>query len=330
MRMKQLLIKKIKDSGKISFEEFFKTLLYHEKYGYYTNLAKIGEGGDFITSPTLLLKPFSKAIVTYLKKILESNIKNYELVEIGGREGKLTKLITKDLRISGILIEKIPSKDTGGIKFFTSLEKLPPKKYAILGNEILDAIPARRIKFDGREFFESFLKVKDGKIIEIWEKIEDKNVEEYFKKYIKHIPDDGKSTIFEFPEKYYEFFSPFSKFKADTILILIDYGGYPQEIYPDYISTNTIRGYKNNRLVENIFELNEAIDITYHVNFKFVEEILKNIGYIRINYETQGKFLVENGILDFVNEKDMEKLKTLILPGGMGEIFKVITFKKGS
>ncbi len=314
---------------KITFERYFEKILFDEKIGYYANKdRKIGLEGDFITAPSFLTVPFGRAISSFINKILKEN-KDLKLVEIGGRKGDFLKILLKYTGLSGVLIEKFKVENPE-IKSYKSIGDLSDSNYIFFLNEVLDSIPIRRIKYDGKNFFESYILKKENEQIEIWEKIEDDNVKKYYNSYLNFIPDENNEVKFEYPQRYLEFLQNFKRFKSKIYIIFIDYGGYPSEIYPDYISAETIRGYKNQKLIEDIFNTELPFDITYHVNFKFVEDILNGFGFEKILYETQGKFLVDNGILNYVMEDEIEKLKTLILPGGMGEIFKIMVFKSHS
>ncbi len=311
----------------INFEKYFEKILYDKKNGYYTNPdRKIGLEGDFITSPSLLPEPFGRTISNFINKNILKENKKFKLVEIGGREGEFLKILGKFSGLETLLIEKANKNFSRMKKEIFSNKK---ENYIFFMNEVFDAIPVRRIKFDGKDFFESFIDLNEKNNNEIWKKIEDVNVKKYYQKYLNFTPEKGEKVIFEYPEKYISFSEKFKTFKRDTYIIIIDYGGYPSELYPDYMSTETIRGYKNHKIVENIFEMEEAFDITYHVNFKFIEDLFLKIGYQKVLYNTQGKFLIENGILNYVKKRDeIQKLKTLILPGGMGDLFKVMVLKK--
>ena len=81
-------------------------------------------------------------------------------------------------------------------------------------------------------------------------------------------------------------------------------------------------------------------DITYDVNFTHLIDSFKEAGASNISYETQLKALVNFGIIELleilhknVDEEtylgEANKVKTLLNPVGMGDRFKMVSFRKG-
>ncbi len=75
-------------------------------------------------------------------------------------------------------------------------------------------------------------------------------------------------------------------------------------------------------------------DITSHVNFSSLVEAGNRCGLSTTGFTRQTNFLIALGILDEMNkvQEDIGKLltiKNLFLPGGMGDVFKVLIQHKG-
>ena len=88
----------------------------------------------------------------------------------------------------------------------------------------------------------------------------------------------------------------------------------------------------------NLLELFGKSDITYDVNFSHVIDSFTKAGAVNTTYETQLKALVAFGIIDLlemlhknVDEKtylsEANKIKTLLNPTGMGDRFKMASFR---
>ena len=78
-------------------------------------------------------------------------------------------------------------------------------------------------------------------------------------------------------------------------------------------------------------------DISSFVNFTHISNISKSLNLLVDGYISQSSFLVNLGILDiFKNKKyseeqniiELNRLKNILLPNTMGEIFKVLVLKK--
>ncbi|OGL42140.1 MAG: hypothetical protein A3C43_05735 [Candidatus Schekmanbacteria bacterium RIFCSPHIGHO2_02_FULL_38_11] len=83
-------------------------------------------------------------------------------------------------------------------------------------------------------------------------------------------------------------------------------------------------------------------DITSHVNFSDLDYHGSINGFRPADFITQRDFLLRGGILDYVSKfavgkeaftagyfSELEAIKNLLLPDGMGEIFKVLIQHKG-
>src|SRR3990170_6885676 len=95
---------RIEERGRITFEEFMDTALYHPEYGYYTSKkARIGKEGDYYTS-TDVHKAFGACIMRQVEEmsgIVQSRPLN--LVEFGAGRG----LLCADILSSAV--EKAPA-----------------------------------------------------------------------------------------------------------------------------------------------------------------------------------------------------------------------------
>ena len=78
-------------------------------------------------------------------------------------------------------------------------------------------------------------------------------------------------------------------------------------------------------------------DISTFVNFTHISNIAKSLNLLVDGYISQSSFLINLGILNIFEEKkyseeqkiiELNRLKNLLLPNTMGEIFKVLVLKK--
>ncbi|AGL01541.1 class I SAM-dependent methyltransferase [Desulfoscipio gibsoniae] len=118
-------------------------------------------------------------------------------------------------------------------------------------------------------------------------------------------------------------------------LITIDYGATSRELYAAHRFNGTLRCFYKHRLVDNPLVNVGGQDITAHVNFSTLITWGKQLGLQDIELATQPQFLLNMGILDILQKqpdytsnpefnKITSAIKQLVLPGGMGDIFKVL------
>ncbi|MCK5294133.1 MAG: hypothetical protein KAJ49_05730, partial [Arcobacteraceae bacterium] len=137
-------------------------------------------------------------------------------------------------------------------------------------------------------------------------------------------------------------FKSFAKTLASNIktfeFVTFDYGDeYPRNDF-------SCRVYEKHKVYPifdeeiKLEELFKKTDITYDVNFSYLINCFKEVGVENIIYETQLKALVRFGIIDLLeilhknaDEKtylrETNKIKTLLEPTGMGDRFKMATFR---
>jgi len=118
--------------------------------------------------------------------------------------------------------------------------------------------------------------------------------------------------------------------------LAIDYGYQEREFYAR--PRGTLMCYWRHQVSENPFVRIGEQDITAHVNFSDLIDAGRENALETVEFATQMKFLIEQGILEEMEPlaaagtaasiQRLQAIKKLILPGGMGERFKVLVQKK--
>ena len=124
------------------------------------------------------------------------------------------------------------------------------------------------------------------------------------------------------------------------VLLLIDYG-YPQtEYYAAERHTGTLACYYRHRAHDDPFHLPGLQDITAHVDFTAVVKAGIGAGLELLGYASQSAFLLDNDLLVLAEKVQKgatgtrdalalsQEVKTLTLPGEMGERFQVMALGK--
>jgi SAM-dependent MidA family methyltransferase len=125
-----------------------------------------------------------------------------------------------------------------------------------------------------------------------------------------------------------------SRYLNRGFVITIDYGHLDVDLYSEERYRGTLMCYYEHTTSDNPYERVGGQDITSHVNFSSLMEAGSRCGLSTTGFTRQSNFLIALGILDKMNEVqgDISKLltmKNLFLPGGMGDVFKVLIQHKG-
>ncbi len=287
---------------------------------YYNENPKIGRG-DFFTSPELD-EAFGKSVAYFIKDYL-NEFDNPKILELGAGNGIMARDILEVLDVAYIIYEtshyltnvQKNLLNNKNVIWTSSLEELEPFEGIILSNEFFDALGIAPVK-DKKELYINGLK-------EVWQEPH---------KDTRHFID-----IFNIDDNYYELpldafyiYERLSKILKKGYMLTIDYG-YKTSPYK-----NTIRGYKDSKIIQNIYT-EDMFDITYMVDFSMLEKIGEYFGFKNIFLKKQRDFLIEIpyfvATLEEVCQEEeaysierCSRLKNLIL--SMGESFYVLFQQK--
>jgi len=347
---------KIKEKGSISFKEFMDMALYYPELGYYTSdKSKIGGYGDFFTSSEL--DPvFGQLLAKQFAEIFyKLNTENFQIIEIGAGKGYLAYDILTALKDEYptvyektiyYIIEKSPYhikiqkellKDFKNIKWRQDIIDFEDETIegVIFSNELFDAFPVDIIRKKDNKIYQIYITLDENdNILEI-EKTPIKEIIEYLKQLNIHIP-EGMTTEVNLDAK--DYIIKIAKKLKKGYVITIDYGYPSKELYKPYRMKGTLLCYYKHSYSENFYENVGLQDITSHVNFSALSYYGKINNLETVGFTDQAHFLTNLGLLeifsklqeigDYKSYERINRLKTLVIPKGMGEKFKVLVQAK--
>jgi SAM-dependent MidA family methyltransferase len=338
----------------IPFSQYFHKWLY-EKNGYYSNYKAIGKSGDFYTavsSSRFFGGAIGKRVVDVIK---EGFLKeNSTIIEIGAHQGYLLadmiqfiytlnpKLI-KTLNFAiveryGHLREKQKEYffkcfgDDINLIHYNDVSEIDAKSAFVVANEIYDAFACDLVYTNENNILQKGLISQDSHTIkfETLSKGDD---------FIKNYCQRYNVNKGEVARGYEEFASTLNANIKRFEFVTFDYGErYPRNDF-------SCRVYEKHKVfplfdekikLQNLFQKS---DITYDVNFQHLIDSFEDIGIRNLAFDTQLKTLVAFGIIELleilhenVDEKtylsEANKVKTLLNPTGMGDRFKMVSFRK--
>ena len=342
------IINILREKKSIPLDQFINIALYDKKFGYYVKNNPLGKEGDFITSP-LISNLFGEMLAVWCVAFWEHLGKPNKilLVELGPGDGSLCKDLLKVfkqfknfyssleinlLETSNKLkkIQKIKIKNNK-VKWIKKIKEVNYGPVIFLGNEFFDALPIKQIYKKNKFFFEKYVSLSsDNKRL----KFLHKRANNSLIKTIQNLNLVSDSNTIEYPLEAIKFLKAIAK-KIDKLnggLLAFDYG------YVVKKNHNTLQSIKKHKYV-NIFHKPGQSDITSHINFKLFHRILNQYNLHVKKIASQAEFLKKVGILERANilSKKMTfkekanmfyRLKRLLNPKEMGELFKVIFAQK--
>ncbi|WP_455220938.1 class I SAM-dependent methyltransferase [Kaarinaea lacus] len=353
----QLLVNEIeREGGRISFERYMSLALTAPGLGYYVSgNQKLGAAGDFVTAPEIS-SLFSRCLAHQCAPILEELATDAmaDILEFGAGSGIMAADILLELEclrqlparylileVSGELRER--QRDTLQTKVPHLLDRvqwldaLPEFGFrgVVLANEVLDAMPVHLFFKEVEKLGEYYVAWNGEQFI--WEKGDFSNSQiaarvdalsdslpEYYRSEINLAMDGWIASLAEMTEQ--------------AVMLIIDYGFPRQEYYHPQREQGTLMCHYRHRSHEDPFVYPGLQDITAHVDFTAVAEAADAAGLRVAGYNTQAMFLLANGLdamLQSVDVNDPEflqlarEVKTLTMPGEMGELFKVMALTRG-
>jgi len=360
-----LIKEEIKTNGPITFARFMELALYHPELGYYTSPGtQIGRTGDFYTAPAV--SPlFGAMLARQFHEMwrMAGCPSSWALVEYGPGTGVLALDITRDvyrnypelravlhyylIEISPALRERQQnelnqSAPAGAVfKWVKSLADINPtgiESGCVFANELVDAFPVHLVEMDSTGLREIYVDLNStAGFTFVSGPLSSAELANYFDMQNITLARGQKAEVNLQARKW------LTEVAADLkqgFLLTTDYGATTAELYAPQRFNGTLRCFYKHRLVEDPFINIGLQDITAHVNFSALILWCEQLGLSKLGLVTQPQFLLNLGILDvlqgqedFTYNPEITKvtsaIKQLVLPGGMGGIFKVLVLSKG-
>lgn len=338
-----------RSGGWLAFDRYMELALYAPGLGYYSaGSTKFGPAGDFVTAPELSAA-LGAAFATTLAAELESAGAN-EVLELGAGTGALAAQLLdafaalgRDVRYR--ILEPsadLRARQRHALARFAErvewLERLPetPFRGALVANEVLDALPvARFVKLGGEaralgvavqgEGFSWAEPRADARLAAAVAALESR--------LGRPLPEGYRSELCPVLPAWFAGLA--AALEAGSVLFA-DYGLVRTEYYHEQRAAGTLVCHYRHRAHDDPFLHPGLQDITAWVDFSACAEAATAAGFSVAGFTTQGHYLA--GALaalpaslpfDLTSPRALSALKTLVLPGEMGERFKVLLLRKG-
>ena len=351
------------NGGALPFWRFMELALYAPGLGYYSaGATKLGEGGDFVTSPEL--GPlFAECVADALAPVLAPLGDDAVFMEIGGGTGAFAEAAIERMVAQGTLPARYailePSADLRQRQQSRLRERLAPEIFArvewlqspmnarwngvVFANEVIDALPTSRFAIIDGDIFEEHvaLDAERGFVRQ------DRPADALLAAAVRHVErqceqpfkDGYRSEVL--PQLPYWVQAVVGGLEAGAMLF-VDYGYPRREYYDPRRGDGTLRAFHRHRLADDVFARVGLQDVTVSVDFTALAEAGTSAGFEFSGYCSQAAFLIGNGLEQRLQDHETraadeaaryalrQQAKKLTLPGEMGERFQAIGFSRKS
>lgn len=340
--------------GFLDFANYMDAVLYTPGLGYYSAGArKFGAAGDFVTAPELGAV-FARCLARLTGAAL-AQLRGGDILEVGGGSGALAADLLRALRdnppdryllleLSGELRERqrqtLAARVPELLHRVTWLDALPaePLTGVLIANEVLDALPVERFR------------MRDGLPWQIGVEVTDSGLKWAERPAPAPLADavsalqavlgqtlpEGYTT--EIGLRHTAWLQFLLGVLRQGLALFLDYGGTRREIYHDERRDGTLVGHYRHRQLADPFFLPGLQDLTAWVDFSAAADVAKRAGLTVATYATQAHVLLASGVLeegeqgvradDPARLREMQQIQRLLLPGEMGERFKLLALTR--
>lgn len=344
--------------GWLPFSRFMEAALYAPGLGYYmAGAARFGVGGDFVTAPELT-PLFARCLARQLAEIL-ARIGDGDIVEYGAGSGRLAADLLPALvaagqtprryrivEVSAALraeqqagLEAHAPALAGGVEWLDG----PPDaawQGVVLANEVMDALPVERFQVAGADCAALGVIATDQGFA--WQaRPADPALATAVAAIAAALPEP-------WPQGFVSELRPMLPAWVKTVtgalergaLLAIDYGLPRRQYYHASRDGGTLCGFFRHHRIDDVFARIGLQDLTAWVDFTAVADAAAASGLAVAGFTTQAHFLAALGIdhevaaaLAGAGPRERHELTQavamLMLPGEMGERFKVIALARG-
>lgn len=340
------IIRQIEMTGPLPLSEYMHWCMADRKEGYYSSQSAFGADGDFITAPEIS-QMFGELIGVWAIKAWEKlgSPPQFNLVELGPGRGTLMKDLLRAAKVSESFLnaaqitlvetsEQLRTEQAANlsseyqITWIDAIDDISDAPTVIIANEFLDVLPIHQYVKRGDSWHENAVGTDEhGKLA--WQlgtgladtaSLPDGHEKE---------PDGSVFEISPAREAVVENIAQLVKNNKGAALF-IDYG------HLEHGFGDTFQAMKSHKHVDPLNDPGLS-DLTSHVDFSALKNIILNKGLNVQPFMTQGDFLLAQGLLEragvlgsgkseAIQEQITQEAERLAMPDQMGELFKVFAF----
>lgn len=345
-----------RSGGSLPFDQYMDALLNEPGLGYYAaNIAGFDSGADFITAPELS-EAFGYALANAVAPLLTQLGSEPVILELGAGSGVLAECLLKHLADMGcspkryLILEPsavlrkiqkarlIPVAQAQSVRI-EWLNGLPDPSITgvVVANEVMDALPVERFQITSRGPLPIHVVVGENGF-EFGLGPPFAELERWLSTLETRL---GRSLPLGYTSERCSLLRGWVASLSATLhkgaLFLFDYGYEERDYYHSQRVDGTLLCHYRHRVHADPLVLPGLQDVTASVDFSALASAAEITGFCLAAYTTQSWFLLDHdlegwmnvetaGTLDYLSR--VSKVRTLMMPGEMGERIKVMVLAK--
>ncbi len=342
--------------GSLPFEQFMQAALYEPGMGYYDTKTVFGEKGDFVTASELgpwLSLAMADLVFDAWQQMGEPDA--WTLIEQGSGSGQqLAALLEILVQFSMsapknvISVEhcaqlrerqsELYSERHMDVRLVASLDEIEAAEHVIYySNELPDAFPVSCFHHKNGTFYERSVAMDGDEFC--WSDADQP---------MQQAPEISPALMKEWPDSYKSEWNPalagwqkqLSRIIKSGFLFTVDYGYSHQEYYRQARIEGTLLAHIGQTATEEVLMLPGSRDITAHVDFSALVKIGRECDLEPLLWMSQGGWLAQSPSVqsliqslaaqnDAVSMHLLAHAKRMLMPFGMGEVFKLLVQSTG-
>jgi SAM-dependent MidA family methyltransferase len=356
------LRERIEAHGPITFRDWMEAALYDEHEGYYrrADLPRWGRAGDYRTAPERT-PLFAATLAAHFASLHErlGSPESWVILEAGAGAGHFARAALETLRrdhprvfrATRYLVDeesedaraRIAARlsDFAGRFEFARLRDPDGGLGAgvVFSNELLDALPAHRVRQSGGRLRELFVGPGGaGNFVWVEGEPSTPRLAEYFSEQGIELA-EGQSAEVNLAAG--EWIARAARALARGFVVTVDYGAEADELYdPALRFDGTLRAFREHRLADDPLAEPGLQDLTSTVNWTRIKRAGERAGLRTLTHERLDRFLLGAGVVEQLerltslaaDEAERARLRLaardVIMPGGMAESFQVLVQEK--
>lgn len=330
--------------------------LYHPEFGYYLRgRERTGVAGDYFTSSDL--HPiFARLMARQAAEMWEAlgGPSRFTWVEMGAGRGLFARdflgWVKRALPDFAAALEYVAIEPgaqqraqvrerlaeeglESAVRLAASLEELELVSGCFFSNELVDAFPVAMVTRVGGHLKEIYVTREGDELRERSGPISRPEIAAAAARYADRL-EEGQRV--EVNLQAIQWIRSVAEKLVRGFVVTIDYGDLAERLYAGDRPCGTLMSYRGHVASEDLYSAPGECDLTAHVNFSALIDAGRDAGLELAGFTTQERFLMalgeENEFADLYDAGQTEverlqarlKLKRLIYPEGMGNIFKVL------
>lgn len=318
----------IRAKGPLTFRDFMERALYAPGKGFYAKGPAIGTP-EAAFSTSAKFDAFAFALARAIRDADRRAGETLRVVELGGGTGELAERILARLgegreyvvvEASAGLRERQAAR---GVRAVARATELAPAPSIVIGNEVLDALPVRRVVGDGKGGLLEVHVALDarGDLVEKLGPLADPRAGERLAREGISL---ARGQVADVCVEIDDLVRDAARLVSRGYLVLIDYGDDAERVYAPERLNGTLKAFRAQRAVYDAFDAVGDTDLTADVDFTAVARAALDAGLVDAGRARQGPWLASLGIAE---HPDASEVDALTSPSGLGSAFDVACFK---